>query len=556
MTSIHTRFMHSYLVTIFAVFLIPSVIAFYYVNKAIEVHSSQTLHVLASQKTAELNECFGSVEGAVGALESYISTTIDMSRLGTDSSYNDELKAKFLNEANQLCCVLKYVKTFYYCLELEGKPYSCSSYFVSNGRNRFIDVDFDIKKFDESDVEHTNWFYTAKSVGRASWIGPYLNANVEDSICSISYAIPIYYDGNFIGVVGMDIGISSLRKIIDNLDYDMAFGFLVSQDDNLIYHKDFPKGLSSSDFGNFKDVLELSNFFSDQYIDTNQNYPYKWYGVRQRLIVDSIDNGMLLAISVPESELLRLLSKMIFQMSVFFLIILIISVIFANNLSSKILRPVRIITESASRIARGELNTDVPFHSDNELGALAESIRKISVELKEYIGLISKQAYSDVMTSCGNKAAYIDRVKVIEQRINENIADFAVFVFDVNGLKRMNDRMGHEYGDMLIKDSAGVLRSVFSEESIFRTGGDEFVVLEENITKQKVAYLLELFDSRIEEFNKGNDRYEAELAISKGAAVFDKLSDKDYKSVFARADEAMYDCKEAYYKTHEDQRRK
>ena len=65
-------------------------------------------------------------------------------------------------------------------------------------------------------------------------------------------------------------------------------------------------------------------------------------------------------------------------------------------------------------------------------------------ELQEYISYIHAQAYTDAMTGVGNKAAYMDRIKLLDRKIHEHMADFAVIVFDVNGLKRVNDSFGHE----------------------------------------------------------------------------------------------------------------
>ena len=61
---------------------------------------------------------------------------------------------------------------------------------------------------------------------------------------------------------------------------------------------------------------------------------------------------------------------------------------------------------------------------------------------------------------------------------------------------------------------------------------------------------------RLAAINADNPAYEEPLAVSKGAAVFDHLQDKDFKTLFARADEAMYACKAEYYRTHGDRRRR
>ena len=165
------------------------------------------------------------------------------------------------------------------------------------------------------------------------------------------------------------------------------------------------------------------------------------------------------------------------------------------------------------------------------------------------------------MTNCKNKSAYIKKLSQIKERIKEDLADFTVYVFDVNGLKRINDTKGHEMGDELIKAAAGAIKTVFSEDEIFRTGGDEFAVITEG-PRDKIKDNMASFAQAVDEFNKENEgRIEGKsldftLAVSVGYASFENGVDKEYKSVYDRADQAMYEAKEAFYKNHEDMRRK
>ena len=169
-------------------------------------------------------------------------------------------------------------------------------------------------------------------------------------------------------------------------------------------------------------------------------------------------------------------------------------------------------------------------------------------------------SYTDSMTNCRNKSAYLKKLSQIEKRIAEDMVDFTVYVFDVNGLKRINDTKGHEIGDELIKAAAGAIKTVFSEDEIFRTGGDEFAVITES-SRDKIEGNMASFVQAVDEFNKENEckdkekRSDFTLAVSVGYASFEKGVDREYKNVYDRADKAMYETKEAFYKSHEDMRR-
>ncbi|MBR5897690.1 MAG: GGDEF domain-containing protein, partial [Lachnospiraceae bacterium] len=78
-----------------------------------------------------------------------------------------------------------------------------------------------------------------------------------------------------------------------------------------------------------------------------------------------------------------------------------------------------------------------------------------------------------------------------------------------------------------------------------RIGGDEFIVVLDK-TADEMEELFGRFDMICAESNERDDR--EQVGVSKGYAVYDKDSDSNYKVVFARADDAMYADKKAYYK--------
>ncbi|MBP5209997.1 MAG: diguanylate cyclase [Clostridia bacterium] len=178
--------------------------------------------------------------------------------------------------------------------------------------------------------------------------------------------------------------------------------------------------------------------------------------------------------------------------------------------------------------------------------------------LREYVAYVNKQAMTDSMTGTGNKRAYLDRIREMNQRIASGDADFAVAVFDINGLKVANDNYGHECGDHLISDAARLICRIFERERIYRIGGDEFIAVLDPISEEEMAERFARLDKEVEAFNQYEKRYAVKMALtfSKGGAVFRPGEDTDFKDVFRRADHAMYRDKGNFYRIHGDRRRK
>ena len=114
-----------------------------------------------------------------------------------------------------------------------------------------------------------------------------------------------------------------------------------------------------------------------------------------------------------------------------------------------------------------------------------------------------------------------------------------MLVCDVNGLKHVNDTLGHKAGDEYIREGGELICSVFRKSRVFRTGGDEFVVLLEGEEFQNRKDLLSGFDRHVEA-NIGKGK----VVISAGLSDYEPGHDNSFHTVFERADQLMYTRKQ------------
>lgn len=159
---------------------------------------------------------------------------------------------------------------------------------------------------------------------------------------------------------------------------------------------------------------------------------------------------------------------------------------------------------------------------------------------KETSMAFHNMANTDSLTGIRNKHAYAENEAIINQQIRSGtIEKLAVVIGDINGLKYVNDTMGHSAGDRLIKDASDMICGAFSHGAVFRIGGDEFVVLLRG----------EGFDTMHEVIGALNRKVEANIkadkvVVSIGYAVLTP-QDRQLSDVFARADNMMYERKKA-----------
>ena len=95
--------------------------------------------------------------------------------------------------------------------------------------------------------------------------------------------------------------------------------------------------------------------------------------------------------AVSQQELLKPVYGQIIALLIAFIIVSIIFSILIVFSFKKIINPIKIINKTTNRLARGELYIDIPYQSNNEIGTLANNIRLMTSQLKEYIEYISEQ---------------------------------------------------------------------------------------------------------------------------------------------------------------------
>lgn len=161
--------------------------------------------------------------------------------------------------------------------------------------------------------------------------------------------------------------------------------------------------------------------------------------------------------------------------------------------------------------------------------------RKKAEEYLRYLGT------HDVMTGLFNRAFF-------EEQISKQTEPqpLSIIIADLDGLKQVNDKLGHQAGDKFIRRAAEVLKSAFEEETVVaRIGGDEFAIMLPEQNHEDVQKVLERIRSLIPLNNK---YYQGpELHISLGGAT--RLKNESIEKTMMRADVAMYEEKAQHHRT-------
>lgn len=150
-----------------------------------------------------------------------------------------------------------------------------------------------------------------------------------------------------------------------------------------------------------------------------------------------------------------------------------------------------------------------------------------------------RTSYTDELTKCFNRRAYIDDVKEMQ--------DDSVYVYvsmDVNGLKPVNDTLGHAAGDELLQGAAECMKQCFgSYGKVYRMGGDEFTAII-FVNGRRLKRVQEEFADIV---GRWPGQLVKSISISCGYVASDEKDWDSFDEIVKTADERMYENKSAYY---------
>ena len=493
-------------------------------------NANETLTHLCETGEKNLDNYFGSVEQSVEMVGAYIESDLD----GLD---DDHLQAH-LDRVSEICERLmsktEGVLTYYYRIDPHVSTNVKGFWYVLGEDGEFhAHTVTDITQYDTSDTSQLVWFTVPKETGEPVWLPPYITDNLGARV--LSYNIPVYYEGTFVGVFGIEIDYSTMAEQVDNISlYDSGYAFINDAEGNIVYH---PR----------MDVTTMDEQpkVPQGLLGDDNLVRYMFNGVEKLGVWLPLENGMRLNVCVPVEEVDATWKAWAVNVALTFLVMLVLFIVLAMAFSERMTKPLRSLKEAAERVDAGDYDCELDYAGKDEVGVLARTFNKLVAHLKVYIGDLNDLAYADALTSLRNKGAFNHHVENLRVQMNEPEGDvtFAVIAFDCNDMKETNDRFGHDKGDIHLQDTARIICETFDHSPVFRIGGDEFVAVLQGVDFENRDKLLQKFDESCAMTRETEQDPWRQIDIARGMAVYDPNEDETVDDVVRRADKLMYENK-------------
>ncbi len=307
----------------------------------------------------------------------------------------------------------------------------------------------------------------------------------------------------------------------------------------------------------------LGNYHSEQTkdLDTaifkalNRNGAQQWRGLQLFTLIDIEADGQKVGALVIVASIYAFIYQMLFEICVLLLIVagsILVTYKYRALLRDSILKPIAQLNTLTSKIIETKnLNNKIPVYSQDEIGELAknfnsmlEDLSKTHTELNRQKDSLAHKAHHDALTGLPNRALFNDRLEQAISKARRHKEKIALFFIDLDHFKEINDTLGHEVGDEVLKFFATRLNaSVRTEDTIARLGGDEFMVIMENLQNpEAISVVANKIVSIVKEPIILGDQT-LNLGTSIGISVYPQNGETS-EALIKSADIAMYKAKD------------
>ena len=469
--------------------ILVSVVGIIFFSILVDENSERIMNKSCDVEMQEINHWFQSIEQSVDTLYHFcyegLSKNVDsLADKKYLEEYVQEISPVFRSEIQNI----DYAMNVYYRFCSDILPENLGFLITKEQNGRLNQVDLSTVTFAEAHSwEREHWWYIPIEKKQPTWINPYYDNKLQAEI--ISYVVPIIVENVPIGVIGMDIDFSDVKKIINN--------FSLYKNGNAILVGDNGHVFVSETYKDYVTEPSMMEVFSKIALHTTKDntliYTYTLLDKNMLFTSRKLKNNMILAIAVPKNEIYKSRNYLVLQCLLVIIFGILVSILVAKAISKKMTKSLTMLTRSAEEVAKGNYNVDIDTetNANDEIGVLAKTFKQAILEIEKNNIQINKLAYMDSLTGAKNRHCFNRFTTNLEGLKQKNVG---IIFCDLNGLKYVNDNFGHGAGDKMICDFVSILKKLFGSDEYFRLSGDEFVIY--TLGKSKIDFFATLKELR------------------------------------------------------------
>lgn len=506
-------------------------------------------YIVATTKYAEIN-----IENVKDTAKNYsygFSSKLQSQIIETSAlAHSSDIKSYLLEKVNSPDGLLNTTSAY---TDIQNKITEISNNFNNTINYYIYDIDGYLVLSSSSDSSSDWKEVMTDSVATLEEMTIISNSSFTENTLDIVY--PVTVKDSIIGLVRTNITAGYLGNYLSNSGTRKTF--ILDENGNPLFGYDTKEDTSFLTYlkqaSNIPATQSSDSVITDSFSESNDSI-YGYCTLYDWIYIVKQDTSVYTSIvsTLPVIFLILLIIVMIVSMQI------------SKSIATKYTLPILELSQKMQNAADGQLDVQCNMEREDEFGILSNNFNQMmhiistnyneisearkeleanQAELQNNYHNIEKLAYTDALTGLYNRMAFFKYTTEILSDSPGGLKNHAVIFIDLDGFKSINDTLGHDYGDMLLKAVSSKLASFINEDDILaRNGGDEFVIFKRQITDREELedFLTTLVSIATHPFVLNDET--VHITLSAGVALFPQ-NGLSLSELMKNADIAMYSSK-------------
>lgn len=407
------------LTNVLVLFIVGGIIGFI-LNKNVGDQSYAFAKGQIDEHLNEIEQEFRSIEVSVKTLTGQFAELTDVGQAKSDKNYLPNMKKTFAPMLKQIGEDLGITRSIYmyYNTLLFDQEVDIWFYDANDGSGFVMQDSFGMEYYES----YNEWYSEPIDNGRSIWTFPYIS---ETGSAITSYIAPVKKDGEIIGLVGMDLYLDDIKQVLDEIKlFKTGYVYLLDSEGNVIVHprvdwNDDGTPANILDSGNYQGLLDEMNANDTGFANYTRDDGEKVFAAYGHL-----NNGWILASSIPEKEVTAVLRLVILVLVGIAFITIIISAVIAILVGRTISKPILDVVKATESIRDGDFTIMVQSKSNDETRLLANGLNEMTESVRLLINE-TKNVSKDMLDAASNLASMSEETNATVEQVASTVEEIS-----------------------------------------------------------------------------------------------------------------------------------
>ena len=395
------------------------------VNNRVGEQSREGAETQISESINAYETYFSDIESAVSVIANDIKADVDVDKALSNKQYLQDYKKEMTKRLKALGENTDLSRSIYAYFNTVKFDQEVDVWMLRQDDNSYALQDsFGYDYY----LDYSPWYSEPIENLNTMWTFPYVSATGG---LTTSYVTPVVVDGEAIAMVGMDLYLDDIEALLAKTKlYENGYLYMMHPDGRMIINSRLPWIDSDNDGApdTAVNVLDLgdSQFLLNEMAAQDSGFSVYKGDDGEKVIAafGHLDNGWIVASSIPEKEVMAVVYFMLVVIVVALIVFVAVAVGVSLWMGSSITRPIKIIVSSIEKIKNGDFTTVVSVKSKDETKLLADGINDMSAAVRDLI-TETRHVSRDMVDSASNLAAMSEETNATVDQVAVTIQEIA-----------------------------------------------------------------------------------------------------------------------------------